>query len=172
MTIRDELAGESMEVHEPFTVGPPFAAPPATAQAPQLRRGTDYFEVGEGVGAAGAASAGAGAAVLGVVAAAGTAGVALGVAAGLAAVAGSATWSSTPLAVPRRMIDSARLVTTKTPARIVVARDSTVAEPRGPKAVCVPPPPKALARSWPLPCCSNTTAIRNRHAITCRTTTR
>jgi VWFA-related protein len=34
MTVRDELAGESMEIHEPFTVGPPLAAPPATAQAP------------------------------------------------------------------------------------------------------------------------------------------
>ena len=58
----------------------------------------------------------------------------------------------------------ARLVTMKRPARIVVARESTLAEPRGPKAVCVPPPPKALARSWPLPCWSSTTPIRNRHA--------
>ena len=39
MTIRDELAGESMEVHEPFTVGPPFETPPATAQAPQAPPG-------------------------------------------------------------------------------------------------------------------------------------
>ena len=34
MTVRDELAGASMEIHEPFTVGPPLASAPATAQAP------------------------------------------------------------------------------------------------------------------------------------------
>jgi hypothetical protein len=33
MTIRDELAGQSMEIREPFTVGPPLPAT-ATAQAP------------------------------------------------------------------------------------------------------------------------------------------
>src|SRR5204863_7382863 len=64
-------------------------------------------------------------------------------------------------------IERARLVIMKTPARMVVARDSTLAEPRGPKAVWVPPPPKALARSWFLPCCSRTTPMRNRHARTC-----
>ena len=54
-------------------------------------------------------------------------------------------------------------------ARIVVARESTLAEPRGPNAVWVPPPPKALARSWLLPCCSRTTPMRNRHAMMCST---
>lgn len=71
-----------------------------------------------------------------------------------------------------RRIVSARLVTMKRPARIVVARERTLAEPRGPKAVWVPPPPKALARSWPFPCWSSTTPIRKKHAMMCRTTTR
>jgi hypothetical protein len=61
------------------------------------------------------------------------------------------------------------LVTMNMPARIVVMRESTLAEPRGPKAVWVTPPPKALARSWPLPCWSSTTPIRNRQAKTCTT---
>jgi hypothetical protein len=51
-----------------------------------------------------------------------------------------------------RSMDRARLVTMKRPARMVVARERTFADPRGPKAVWVPPPPKALARSWLLPC--------------------
>src|SRR4029453_4572443 len=39
-----------------------------------------------------------------------------------------------------RSMDRARLVTMKSPARTVVARESTFAEPRGPKAVWVAPP--------------------------------
>jgi len=57
-------------------------------------------------------------------------------------------------------------------AEIVVAFDSSVAEPRGPKAVCDPIPPKAPARSAALPLCSRTTMIRNRHTITCRVVNR
>jgi len=34
MTVRDELAGASMEIREPFTVGPPLPTAAATAQAP------------------------------------------------------------------------------------------------------------------------------------------
>jgi hypothetical protein len=34
MTIRDELAGQSMEIREPFVVGPPLAEQPVAAQAP------------------------------------------------------------------------------------------------------------------------------------------
>jgi hypothetical protein len=80
----------------------------------------------------------------------GTAG-ATAVAAGLGLATAAGTWSRTPLR-PGRIMERARLVTMKTPARIVVALESTVADPRGPKAVWVPPPPKALARSCPLPC--------------------
>ena len=54
----------------------------------------------------------------------------------------------------------------KTTAESVVALDSRVAEPRGPKAVCEPIPPNAPARSAALPLCSKTTIIRNRHTIT------
>lgn len=53
-------------------------------------------------------------------------------------------------------------------AEIVVALESRVVEPRGPKAVCEPCPPNAPARSAAFPLCSNTTMIRNRHTITCR----
>ena len=62
----------------------------------------------------------------------------------------------------------AMLVIMKTAARPVVMRESRVTDPRGPKAAWVPPPPNALARSWPLPCWSRTTAIRKKHAIRCR----
>jgi len=48
----------------------------------------------------------------------------------------------------------------------VVAFDNSVADPRGPKAVCDPIPPNAPARSAALPLCSRTTMIRNRHTIT------
>ena len=51
-------------------------------------------------------------------------------------------------------------------AAIVVAFDKTVADPRGPKAVCEPIPPKAPARSAALPLCSSTTTTRNRHTMT------
>jgi VWFA-related protein len=34
MTIRDELAGQSMEIREPFTVGPPLPTPAVASQAP------------------------------------------------------------------------------------------------------------------------------------------
>jgi len=51
-------------------------------------------------------------------------------------------------------------------AEIVVAFDNNVADPRGPKAVWEPMPPKAPARSAALPLCSKTTMIRKRHTIT------
>jgi hypothetical protein len=54
-------------------------------------------------------------------------------------------------------------------ADIVVAFESSVADPRGPKAVCDPIPPNAPARSAALPLCSSTTTIRKRHTITCTT---
>ena len=57
-------------------------------------------------------------------------------------------------------------VSMKRIAEIVVAFDSSVADPRGPKAVCEPMPPKAPARSAALPLCSKTTMIRKRQTIT------
>ncbi len=51
----------------------------------------------------------------------------------------------------------------------VVARERAEAAPRGPKAVWLPCPPNAAAKSPLFPLCSNTTAIRNRQTITCIT---
>ena len=64
------------------------------------------------------------------------------------------------------MIDSDSDVTMNKIAEIVVAFESSVADPRGPNAVCEPIPPNAPARSAALPLCSNTTMIRNRHTNT------
>lgn len=47
-------------------------------------------------------------------------------------------------------------------AAIVVAFDRTVAEPRGPKAVCEPIPPNAPAKSAAFPLWSNTTTTRKK----------
>ena len=47
-------------------------------------------------------------------------------------------------------------------AHQVVACDSTEAAPRGPKAVWLPAPPNAPARSAALPLCSSTTMISTR----------
>ena len=63
-------------------------------------------------------------------------------------------------------IDSEREVTINRIADTVVAFDSSVADPRGPNAVCDPIPPNAPARSAALPLCSRTTIIRNRHTTT------
>ncbi len=52
-------------------------------------------------------------------------------------------------------------------AETVVALESSVAEPRGPNAVCDPDPPNAPARSAAFPLCSSTTIIRKMHTITC-----
>ena len=48
----------------------------------------------------------------------------------------------------------------------VVARVSTVAPARAPKAAWLPLPPKAAAMSPPLPCCSRTTTSRKRQTNT------
>jgi hypothetical protein len=63
-------------------------------------------------------------------------------------------------------IDNDSDVTMNSTADIVVALESRVADPRGPKAVCEPIPPNAPARSAALPLCSKTTTIKNRHTIT------
>jgi hypothetical protein len=53
-------------------------------------------------------------------------------------------------------------VTMKMMADQVVARERTVAAPRGPKAVWLPMPPKAAATSPLFPLCSNTTTMRKK----------
>jgi hypothetical protein len=63
------------------------------------------------------------------------------------------------------MIESESEVTMNRIAEIVVAFESSVAEPRGPNAVCDPMPPKAPARSAAFPLCSRTTMIRNTQTI-------
>ena len=63
-------------------------------------------------------------------------------------------------------MESESEVTMNKIAEIVVALESSVAEPRGPKAVCDPIPPNAPARSAAFPLCRSTTMIRNRHTIT------
>src|SRR5947209_12099004 len=51
-------------------------------------------------------------------------------------------------------------------AHQVVARERTVAAPRGPNAVWLPAPPNAPAMSAALPLCSSTTMIRKRQFTT------
>ena len=65
------------------------------------------------------------------------------------------------------MIESEREVTMNSTAEIVVAFESNVAEPRGPKAVCEPIPPNAPARSAAFPLCSRTTIIKKTQTTTC-----
>ena len=65
------------------------------------------------------------------------------------------------------MIESEIDVSMKTTVEIVVAFDSKVAEPRGPKAVWEPIPPNAPARSAALPLCKRITIMRNKHTTTC-----
>ena len=76
--------------------------------------------------------------------------------------------SELPPPVPRvARIERDIEVTMKTIADTVVAFDNSVAEPRGPKAVCEPIPPNAPARSAALPLCSSTTTIRKKHTMMC-----
>ena len=65
------------------------------------------------------------------------------------------------------MIDSEIDVSMNTTVEMVVAFESSVAEPRGPKAVCEPIPPKAPARSAAFPLCKRITMIKKKHTITC-----
>ena len=89
-----------------------------------------------------------------------------GVFAGALCLAGVFAFSSTVVAPPLvpivlvARIESAKDVTIKTTADIVVALESSVAEPRGPNAVWEPIPPKAPARSAAFPLCNNTTMIK------------
>jgi hypothetical protein len=65
------------------------------------------------------------------------------------------------------MMDNEIEVSIKTTVEIVVAFDSSVADPRGPKAVCEPIPPNAPARSAAFPLCKRITMIRKKHTTTC-----
>jgi hypothetical protein len=65
-------------------------------------------------------------------------------------------------------IESDSEVIMKTTAETVVALESSVADPRGPKAVCEPMPPKAPARSAAFPLCNRTTMIRKTQTSTWR----
>jgi hypothetical protein len=65
------------------------------------------------------------------------------------------------------MIESEIDVSINTTAEIVVAFESSVADPLGPNAVCEPIPPNAPARSAAFPLCNRITMIRKKHTITC-----
>jgi hypothetical protein len=54
-------------------------------------------------------------------------------------------------------------------AHQVVARERNVVAPRGPKAVWLPEPPKAPARSAASPLCSKITPINTKQINTCST---
>ena len=77
-----------------------------------------------------------------------------------------------PPALRIARIESANDVHINTTADMVVAFDSSVAEPRGPNAVCEPIPPNAPARSAAFPLCSRITMIRNKHTTTWMAITR
>lgn len=76
--------------------------------------------------------------------------------------------STVVLKPPRReaTMDSESDVIMKTIAETVVAFESSVAEPRGPNAVCDPIPPNAPARSAAFPLWSRTTIIRKKQTRT------
>src|SRR5438477_3781252 len=57
-------------------------------------------------------------------------------------------------------------VSIKIMAHQVVSRVISVAAPRGPKAVWLPWPPKAAAKSALCPLCTSTTMIKNKQTIT------
>jgi len=59
-------------------------------------------------------------------------------------------------------IDSVIEVNMNRTAETVVAFERAVAAPRGPKAVWLPMPPNAAARSPALPLCSSTTMMRKK----------
>jgi len=75
-----------------------------------------------------------------------------------------------PTPAPARrvaMIESVSDVIMNRIAEAVVAFESSVADPRGPNAVCEPIPPNAPAKSAAFPLCNSTTTIRNRQIKTC-----
>jgi len=80
------------------------------------------------------------------------------------------TLPSTELEVRRdETIAKVNDVTMKITADHVVAFESRVAAPRGPKAVWLLWPPNAAAMSALLPVCNSTTPMRKKHTRMCRT---
>ena len=69
-----------------------------------------------------------------------------------------------------RLIESVSDVSMETMAHHVVAFDRKVAAPRGPKAVWLPAPPNAPARSAALPLCSIITKTSTKQTRTCSVT--
>jgi hypothetical protein len=89
-------------------------------------------------------------------------------------VSGTVCWDVGTLAPPERTelevlrdasTDSVIEVSMKTIAEIVVILESSVAAPRGPKAVWLPPPPKAPARSALFPLWRRTTKISTMETV-------
>ena len=72
-----------------------------------------------------------------------------------------------PASAPARFTDSAIDVIIKKIAHQVVARDKKVVAPRGPKAVWLPAPPNAPAKSAAVPLCSMITPIKMKQTTTC-----
>src|SRR5579863_6614757 len=66
-----------------------------------------------------------------------------------------------------RLKESVSEVIMNTMAHQVVARERNVAAPRGPKAVWLPAPPNAPARSAALPLCSMMTITSTKQTSTC-----
>src|ERR1700728_716970 len=73
----------------------------------------------------------------------------------------------TPKVGAERLNERVSEVIMKTMAHQVVERERNVAAPRGPKAVWLPAPPKAPARSAALPLCSMMTITSTKQTRTC-----
>jgi hypothetical protein len=111
---------------------------------------------GAGVGA-GVVAAGAGDVVVGVAGVEGAVGLLTG--------GGGVPLTTDP--GPRwPMTDNTSAPSMNKTAKIVVSFVSSVAPPRAPNAAWLPPPPKALAMSPPLPCCSRITSSRMKQMST------
>ena len=81
------------------------------------------------------------------------------------AAAGARRFCSTlplPAVARSEAMAKASAVIINSDAAMVVALESTVAVPRGPKTVWDPIPPNAPAKSAALPLCSSTTTIRKK----------
>jgi hypothetical protein len=122
----------------------------------RIRRG-HFAGAGAGTGVAVGAAAGG---VLG-------AGVAAGADAGALAGIESST-EPLPLEPLEDISERINEVAMKIPADQAVRRDSRVAAPRAPNAVCDPPPPNAPARSARFPVWRRTTRTKNTATITWR----
>src|SRR5216683_5097833 len=148
----------------------------ANCEVRTRRRWAINFQTGRygffGCAGTGCCVAGAGALLLGAV---DCGAVDCGVVCGFAGVTGAGfgagfeNFSSTepPCSTPLSVCSTSAIAhTMNIIAHHVVARESTVAAPRGPNAVWLPAPPNAPAMSAALPLCSSTTIIKNRQFTT------